>query len=218
MFFVSLWCFSLGSLLGISDETFVEHAGSWTVDYQCIIWKFMDSTVQFQKELRRMSYSYSEGSLRWSKCAVHAVHILRLYHVYVFFYTEFSYNFCILITCFCMPAYFRYMFYAVFTFIVLHHYLYYFYHHFWQNIFLYCTLNFSKNVFSCPILIFGEFRILWILVRESASLPLWKLKMSDTCFTSSGMWPGLTHLGIPILDFEWSFIFRWHRKPEGINI
>lgn len=64
--------------------------------------------------------------------------------------------------------------------------------------------------------------ILWILVKfvspvlffclenspfyeswwEEAFLPLCRLKMPDNCFTGSGIWPGLSHLDIPILDFE----------------
>lgn len=88
-------------------------------------------------------------------------------------------------------------------------------YHFWQNIFLQCTLNFSENNFFCSILIFGEFPILWILAGGSASLLLWKLRMPDICSTSSGVWPGLICLDTPVLDSEWSFIiFRWHRKPK----
>lgn len=130
------------------------------------------------------------------------------YNLIIVLYSNDLLSVCLLIFC--------YIFYAIIyyssCYTILLFILFLIYDHFWQSIFLHRTLDFRKNYFSFPILIFGEFPILWVLVKGSATLQPGKLSVRRLFSSPS------SHAASPILHFEWSIIiFRWHGKLKGIN-
>lgn len=164
---------------------------------RCIIWKFTDSSLELQKELRGTNSSCSDRRMKWFKCDCSLFNCFIFvsgftYNLIIVLYSNDLLSVCLLI----FVIYFMLLFIKVL--VILYRYLYYF-----------SFMIISDKAFSYIVLwILGKiiFPFPFLYLENSLSYESWWKEVppssqgnwvSDACFTSpSG------HVASPILDFE----------------